>query len=278
MSAYSEKIKEITDILETGVKGVFETEKYQAYLKASSLFWTYSYHNQLLIFLQSKGLASQVAGFQTWKKLGRHVKKGEKAIKILCPMFFKHEKEETGEEFVITRFKAVNVFDIDQTEGKPLPSLCEKLTKNNADYDIYISKLVNFSPAKVEFSEIEGQASGFYDPGLNLIRVKISLANSHKLKTLVHEIAHSFFESALSQKEKGFNRLTAEVRAESVAFTVCNALGLDTSSYSFGYIAGWSSDKTAKELKETLKEIREKSAEILTAIMPEKPEKEACNE
>jgi antirestriction protein ArdC len=250
-----EKMSGIIEMLKSGVNEVFTSENYAEFLRVSNLFHDYSLNNLLLIFAQTNGMATQIAGYKTWQSMGRQVRKGEKAIKIFCPIFIKKTEEnllgETEEEQILTSFRVGNVFDIKQTDGKELPTLkVEELTDDNPSYDSLIEKLIEASPVPVEFIEsIEGGAKGYYSPSKKHIKVLANMSRSQRAKVLVHEIAHSMLDSIEQEK---VDENTREVRAESVAFCVCNALGIDTKDYSFNYIAGWSTGKDGKELKETL--------------------------
>ena len=261
-------IKDITERLEQGVKDVFESDKYKEYLSFMSKFTDYSFNNTMLIMLQ-KPEASLVAGYEAWKtKFKRQVRKGEKAIKILAPCTHKKEIERDGEtkEVTWTSFRAVNVFDISQTDGEEIPSACvEKLTGDVEGYGELMSKLEAISPVPVEYQDIDGGANGFYSRAEEMIVVQTGMSEMQTAKTLIHEISHAKLHGEGMDEEKA-DRLTREVQAESVAYTVCSALGLDTSDYSFGYIAGWSSGKELKELSASMDIICKTSKELLGEI------------
>lgn len=272
------EMEEITHMLEEGVRNIFSSEKYLEWLKVCSRFHSYSLGNQILIMLQTGGTATQVAGYKTWQSLGRQVRKGERGITILVPLFSRvktEKKEDPGEpeagaegdgtekELIIRRFGTSRVFDIAQTEGKDLPSITEELTDDDEAYDGIIEKLVRFSPVPVVFtSDLPEGVYGCFNRATQDIKVRGSLSRQHRLKTLVHEIAHSILDNA----DSGDDRETMEVRAESVAYCVCAGLDIPTDQYSFGYIAGWSSGRDVKELKAVMKDIRDTADRILTAI------------
>ena len=277
----TEKVKEITEKLKTGVNEIFESGQYEQYLKVMSKFHDYSTNNTILIALQRPD-ATRVAGFTTWKnEFQRSVKKGEKGIKILAPMFFKkepqekdvtdsethssenHEQEE-NEEQIITRFKVVNVFDICQTEGKELPRLGVDALKGDVEhYEAFYHSLEKTSPVPMSFEAIKDASHGYYDLVDKRIAIKAGLSQLQTIKTAIHEIAHATLHA---DKNSNTDRSTAEVQAESIAYTVCSYYGLDTSDYSFGYVAGWSRGKEIKELKDSLEIIRKTSSQIITDI------------
>ena len=277
----TEKVKEITEKLKTGVNEIFESGQYEQYLKVMSKFHDYSTNNTILIALQRPD-ATRVAGFTTWKnEFQRSVKKGEKGIKILAPMFFKkepqekdvidsethssenHEQEE-NEEQIITRFKVVNVFDICQTEGKELPRLGVDALKGDVEhYEAFYHSLEKTSPVPMAFEAIKDASHGYYDLVDKRIAIRTGLSQLQTIKTAIHEIAHATLHA---DKNSNTDRSTAEVQAESIAYTVCSYYGLDTSDYSFGYVAGWSRGKEIKELKDSLEIIRKTSSQIITDI------------
>lgn len=266
--------QQIVEQLEKGVSEVFESEQYKQYLQVMSKFHSYSYNNILLIAMQCPG-ATMVAGYESWQRLfKRHVSKGEKAIKILAPCPYKkiilqdvtdpitHQplKNSNGEvikekvQITIPAFRPVSVFDVSQTEGEPLPEMAtvQELIGEVDGFNDMQEILENMAPCAVYHKEIEGTAKGYYSPVDNQIVIKNGLSQQQEIKTLIHEIAHSLLHNSEKMKDKKISRNDMEVQAESVAYTVCSALGIDTSDYSFGYIAGWSKDKEIKELKNAL--------------------------
>lgn len=252
-------IKEITAQLEQGVKEVFTSDKYIEYLRFMSKFTSYSFNNTMLIFMQ-KPNASLVAGYKSWQQKGRQVRKGEKGITILAPCPHKKEVEEedgSTKEVAWTTFRTVKVFDVSQTDGEDLPTGCvQTLTGEVEGFTDLKAKLEEISPVAVSYEEITGGANGFYDLEKKRIAIKEGMSEAQTIKTLIHEISHAILHDNETGEEKGADRNTKEVQAESVAYTVCSMLGLDTSDYSFGYIAGWSSDKDTKELNKSMEVIR----------------------
>ena len=263
-------VKEITKKLEEGISELFDSEKYKNYLKVMSRFTNYSFGNCMLIALQ-KPDATLVAGFKSWENnFKRHVKKGEKAIRILAPHTAKGKRIDrtTGEEtdYTWTGFHACYVFDVSQTEGEDLPEVVSILDGTVEDYQNLIDDLIEIAPVPVVFEEIRSGAKGFFSNEGKRIAVQAGMPQLQTIKTLVHETAHSI----LHDKEKGeckeADRRTMEVQAESIAYVVLNALGMDTSEYSFGYIAGWSSGKELKELSKSLDVIQKTAAEIINRL------------
>lgn len=285
-----QKVKEITDKLEAGLKELFESEKYKSYLSTMSKFHNYSFNNTLLIAMQ-KPEATLVAGYQVWQKnFERHVNKGEKAIRILAPAPYKIKEERdkldpvTGEmmfdengmpqkeetEVTIPAFRAVSVFDVSQTDGKPIPELeVNELLSTVEGYEDFVQALMNISPVPIAFEDIPGDSKGYFSTAEKRIAVQENMSESQTLKTMVHEVAHSRLHDKEVNQSMDIpvkDRNTKEVEAESVAFTVCQHFGIDTSDYSFGYIAGWSSGRNMKELKSSLDTIRKTASELITGI------------
>ena len=266
-------IKEITEQLEQGVKDVFDSARYKAYLDFMGKFYNYSVNNSILIWMQ-KPEASLVAGYQTWiKKFKRQVRKGEKGITILapCPHKFKKEVEDengnvTEKEIQYTSFKATTVFDISQTDGEDVPTLCDELTGTVKNFSELLENLKNVSPVPVEFEEIKTGAKGYYSFAENVIRVNEGMSEIQTIKTLVHEISHAILHEKENGEEKDADRGTKEVQAESVAYTVCSMLGIDTSDYSFEYVAGWSKGKEVKELNASMEVIRRTAKDIYEGL------------
>ena len=285
----ADRMKEITDRLETGIQELFESERYKAYLTTMSKFHSYSFNNTLLIAMQGGQL---VAGYNKWRDdFHRNVKKGEKAIKILAPAPFKAKKEvqkldaqgrpvmgKDGkpvtevQEIQVPAFKIVSVFDVSQTEGEPLPSIgVEELTGSVERYGEFFKALEQTSPVPIGFEDIPGGSHGYYHLTEKRIAIQEGMSELQTLKTAIHEIAHSKLHAidpeapAIEQADRPDSR-TREVQAESVAYAVCQHYGLDTSDYSFGYVAGWSSGKDLKELKASLETIRTTAHELITTI------------
>ena len=256
--------------LEEGVKEVFTSEKYEEFLKTYSKFHKYSINNSIMILMQRPD-ASSAASFQTWKKLGRQVTKGEKGIKILVPIPYKYEKEvqnENGDketkEMSGTSFRVGNVFDISQTAGKELPKLTTDLKEYSAEIELAIDAIAGTSKVPVHFkSDMPPDKKGYYHIKNKEIVINDNMSDTQTFKTLIHEIAHSKIHAKDLDK---YNAHEREVQAESVAYVVCSAYGIDTSEYSFGYIAGWSSGKEMSELKESLSIIQNCSSEMTKSI------------
>ena len=287
-----QKVQEITDKLEEGLKELFESEKYKIYLSTMSKFHNYSFNNTLLIAMQ-KPEATLVAGYKAWQKnFERHVNKGEKAIRILAPAPYKIKEERdkldpvTGEmmfdengmpqkeqvEVTIPAFRAVSVFDVSQTDGKPIPELeAQELLSTVEGYEDFVQALMNVAPVPIGFEDIPSDSKGYFHTEEKRIAVQENMSESQTLKTMVHEVAHSMLHNKEINRddlieEPAKDRNTKEVEAESVAYTVCQHFGIDTSDYSFGYIAGWSSGKDMKELKSSLDTIRKTASELITGI------------
>mgnify|MGYP001036043526 CR=1 FL=1 len=286
-----QKVQEITEKLEQGIKEFFESEKYKTYLNTMSKFHNYSFNNTMLIAMQ-KPDATLVAGFKAWQKdFDRHVKKGEKGIRILAPAPYKIKEEQekldpvTGEimldkngmpvteevEIKIPAFRVVPVFDVSQTDGKELPDIgVNELSGSVEDYEDFMQALTEVSPVPITYEDIEGEAKGYFHTTDHRIAIQEGMSQSQTVKTAIHEVAHA----KLHDRERNQDidavldkdRNTKEVEAESVAYTVCQHFGIDTSDYSFGYIAGWSSDRDMKELKSSLDTIRKTASELITGI------------
>ena len=288
----AEKMKEITDRLEQGITELFDSERYKEYLKVMSRFHNYSFNNTLLIAMQ-KPDASLVAGFTAWKNnFQRNVIKGEKGIKIIAPSPFKVKQQmekidphtrkpvmgKDGKtvmeekEVTIPAYKVVSVFDVSQTEGKELPDIAvDELTGDVDRYKDFFIALEKTSPVPIGFEKITGGAHGYYHLEDKRIAIDEGMSELQTLKTAIHEIAHAKLHdidlnAPKDEQQPRVDRRTREVEAESVAYTVCQHYGLDTSDYSFGYVAGWSSGRELAELKGSLETIRSTAAEIINSI------------
>jgi len=273
--------------LETGIAELFTSERYQEYLKTMSKFHNYSFNNTLLIAMQRPD-ATLVTGYRNWQSMGRQVKKGEKGITIIAPAPIKRKKEQTvldqdqkpvigpdgkpkTEEVEITLpcFKAITVFDIEQTTGEPIQTLApEILTAAVEDFDLFLQAIREISPVPIRFDAIEGSANGYYHNLDKEIVIKKDMSQSQTLKTAIHETAHARLHDKEIMESQGIekDRLTKEVEAESVAYCVCSAFELDTSEYSFPYIAGWSSGKEMRELKASMDVIRKTAGEMIDEL------------
>lgn len=278
-----ERVRALTDQLEAGITDLFQSDQYAAYLRSLSKLHHYSYGNIFLIKLQCPH-ASMVAGYGDWKrKFGRHVKAGETGITILapCPYWTREEVEEAGPDGQTTReqkwvkktgFTTATVFDVSQTEGRAFPSLgVETLMGTVEGYEKLLSALTSISPVPVTEGPLPLGVHGAYHHAEQRITLSPSMSQAQTVKTLVHEIAHAKLhalpvEGGIIVGAHKKERRTREVEAESVAYTVCQYLGLDTGDYSFGYIAGWSSGKEQKELRSSLECIRNTAAELIDGI------------
>ena len=287
----AEKLKEITDRLEQGIAELFDSERYKEYLKVMSKFHNYSFRNTVLIAMQ-KPDASLLAGFSAWKNnFERNVMRGEKGIKIIAPSPYKIKQEmqkidphtqkpiigkdgkpvTEEKEITIPAYKVVSVFDVSQTEGKELPDIAvDELTGDVDRYKDFFAALEKTSPVPIAFENIGGGSHGYYHLEDKRIAINEGMSELQTLKTAIHEIAHAKLHdidlNAPKDEQPRVDRRTREVEAESVAYTVCQHYGLDTSDYSFGYVAGWSSGRELSELKSSLETIRSAAAEIINSI------------
>ena len=287
----AQQVREITDKLEQGLKELFESERFKEYLKTMSKFYNYSFNNTLLIAMQ-KPDATLIAGYTAWQRnFDRHVMKGEKGIKILAPAPYKVQEERekldpatqkpvldkdgkpVTETVEVTRpaFKVVSVFDVSQTDGKELPDIAvDELTGSVENYAAFFDALKELSPVPIAFENITDGAKGYFSHVENRIAIQEGMSEIQTIKTAIHEIAHAKLHAVTPGEkvapEDKKDRRTKEVEAESVAYTVCQHYGLDTSDYSFGYVAGWSSGRELSELKSSLETIRSAAAEIINSI------------
>jgi len=289
-----DKLKEITNKLEQGIQGIFESEQYKDYLKTLSKFHNYSMNNCLLIAMQ-KPDASYVAGFTAWKdNFKRNVMKGQKGIKILAPAPFKVKKQMekidpdtkrpiTGRngkpiieevEITVPAFKVATVFDVSQTEGEPLPQIgADELTGSVDRYKDFFAALEKASPVPIGFENITSGVKGYFSHTDKRIAINEGMSELQTLKTSIHEIAHARLHNidpaspsnALTETPRP-DQHTREIEAESVAYVVCQHYGLDTSDYSFGYVATWSGDKQLDALKASLETIRREAGALITEI------------
>ena len=297
-----EQIKKLTDQIEAGIKALFQSgdlEKYQAYLRTMSHFHHYSVNNQMLIFSQCPH-ATLVAGYQKWQnQFSRHVMRGEKGISILAPTPYKIkvEKEKLDpdtkmplldadgntiteeKEVQIPMFRPVKVFDVSQTDGKPLPERVQspiaELTGNVEHYEAFMESLRRVSPVPIEIKPLSNDLDGFFSPSKQSIALRSGMSEVQTVCAAVHEIAHSklhdYAKQPVSQPK---DSSTEEIEAESIAYTVCAYFGIETSANSFGYVATWSKDKDLKAFKESLDTIRKTSSELISGV--EQQFKEIC--
>ncbi len=279
------EMKDITEKLEKGVQEVFGSEQFQNLLDTMAKFPHYSVNNNILIMMQ-KPDATLVQSYTGWKKMGRFVKKGEKGIRILAPAPFKLEKEQEkvdeagkvildkdGEavkekvEINLTAFKPVSTFDVSQTEGEPLPTIgVDELTGKVEGYQTLFEAIKSASPVPIGFEDISSGAKGYFHTEENRIAINNGMSEIQNVKTAIHEVAHAKLHNSEAQKDNKQSKNSKEVEAESVAYTVCQHYGIDTSDYSFAYVATWSQGKETPELKESLNTIREAAADLIAKI------------
>ncbi len=302
-----ERLKEITDGIEQGIKDLFQSDRYRQYLSVMSRFHHYSVNNTMLIYMQRPD-ASLVAGFQKWKnQFGRHVKQGERGITIIAPTPFKKKIEEVkldpdtkaplldpdGKEIVeekeisIAMFKPVKVFDVAQTEGKPLPHLASTLTGSVEQYEVFVEALRRSAPVPISFKAIEPNTDGFFSPSDQAITIREGMSQVQTVCAMVHEIAHSKLHNYEKQQAEAAadkdgaevvkkDRNTEEVEAESISYAVCQYYGIETGENSFGYIATWSQGKELKELRASLETINKTASELISDV--DRNFKEICKE
>ena len=299
-----EQIKKLTDQIEAGIKALFQSgdlEKYQAYLRTMSHFHHYSVNNQMLIFSQCPH-ATLVAGYQKWQnQFSRHVLRGEKGISILAPTPYKIkvEKEKLDpvtklplldadgntiteeKEVQIPMFRPVKVFDVSQTDSKPLPERVQspvaELTGNVEHYEAFMEALRRISPVPIEMKPLSNDLDGFFSPSKQSITLRDGMSEVQTVCAAVHEIAHSkLHDYAKQPNSQPKDSSTEEIEAESIAYTVCAYFGIETSANSFGYVATWSKDKDLKAFKDSLDTIRKTSSELISGV--EQQFKEICKE
>ena len=280
----------IMQSLESGVEELFTSNRYQEFLKTMAKFHNYSFNNTMLIAMQRPD-ATLVTSYKNWQSMGRQVMKGEKGITIIAPAPYKKmkEKEVLDEnqrpimgtdgkpkteqvEVTVPHFKAVTVFDIAQTSGEPIQTLApELLTAAVQDFDSFMQAIQKISPVPIRFDEIDGNANGYYHNADKEIVIKKGLSESQTLKTAIHETVHAKLHDREIMESLGVekDRLTKEVEAESVAYCVCSSFDLDTSDYSFPYIAGWSSSREMKEMKASMDVIRKTAGEMIDQLTEE---------
>jgi len=279
-------VAEITEKLETGIKDLYDSDKYKAYLDTMSRFYHYSPNNCLLIAMQ-KSDATYVAGYTTWQRsFERQVMRDQKGIKIISPAPYMVIKERDKldpvtkqpiigkdgmtekEVYESTRaaFKVATVFDISQTEGKDLPEIATELKNSVESYEDFMVAIESVSPVPVEFLDIQSSAKGYYDNMEKKIVIMEGMSNAQTIKTTIHEVSHAKLHDKDTDIKKADDRRTKEIEAESIAYTVCQHYGIDTSDYSFGYVADWSSGKELDEFKKSLGTIRTTACDIISGI------------
>ena len=284
----NEKIQELTEKLQTGIQELYDSDKYRDYLRTMAKFHHYSFNNSLLIWAQRPD-ASAVAGYRAWQtKFERTVNPGAKGIMIYEPSNFKRTlrevvTDEDGNPVLdqdgkkVTRavertfpsFKVGYVFAYEDTSGKPLPSIVSIVDKDVSDYDSVMDALQKVSPAPIRFDSISGGANGYYDLLKREIVVKDTLPQAQKIKTAVHEVAHSILHDKIDGLDQEATKTERECSAEAVAFCVCSWAGIDCSDYSFGYLASWSAGKELKELQTKMEIIRSTAHTIISGIEAE---------
>lgn len=286
---YKNRMQEITEQLKSGIEELQSSEKYKHYLAVMGRFHRYSANNCLLIAMQNPE-ATRVAGYSVWEKeFQRHVKRGEKGIKIIAQVPYSVPKKrvkcdpETGKPILdrngnaeteivnvmVENYKVTTVFDVTQTEGKELPEIVHELQTDVSGYKKFLDAIQAISPVPVEFSNMpESKAKGYYNQLEKKIVIRSGMSEAQTVKTAVHELGHALLHDKDngSQKERQLDRMTKEVQAESVAYTVCQHYGIDTSEYSFGYVAGWCKDQNLSDLKISLSVIQKTAAEIIDRI------------
>ena len=293
-----ERLKEITDSIEQGIKDLFQSDRYAQYLRTMSRFHRYSVNNTMLIYMQ-KPDATVVAGFNKWRdQFSRNVMRGEKGIKIIAPTPFKKKIEEEKldpdtkipirdsdgkvimekKEIKIPMYKVVSVFDVSQTEGKPLPTLANDLMGNVKQYEIFLEALRRSSPVPLAFEGMEPSTDGYFSEKDQRIAIRSGMSEVQTVSAAVHEITHATlhnYEQARLTAAKGDetaeppkpkDRRTEEVEAESVSYAICQYYGIQTGENSFGYIASWSKDKELPELRASLKTINKTASSLITDI------------
>lgn len=292
------RLKEITDSIETGIRELFQSDKYRQYLSTMSRFHRYSVNNVMLIHMQ-KPDATHVAGFNKWRdNFGRNVRKGEKGIKIIAPTPYKKKIEEAKldpdtklpmldvdgnaimeeKTIQIPMYKVVSVFDVSQTEGKPLPELAETLTGNVQEYEAFLEALKRASPVPVRIEPMREDMDGYFSASEQRITIREGMSQVQTVSAVVHEIAHSKLHNYQKEQEQAAaeneaappvarkSRETEEIEAESISYAVCAYYGVETGANSFGYLASWSKDKELSALRESLETINKTSSGLISDI------------
>ena len=281
------QLKEITDKLEQGVQDVFQSDSYKELLNVMARMPHYSINNQILIAMQTSGQATMCQSFTGWKQVGRYVKAGEKGIKIFAPAPYTIQKEmdkldaqgkpvldsdgepvKETQEVTVNAFKVVNTFDISQTDGKEIPTIgVDELSGDVDRFSVLMAALTEVCPVPIAFEDIPGDAKGYYSQTEKRIAIQEGMSEVQTVKTVLHEMAHQKLHAKeVVAKSDDKSRRSKEVEAESVAFVVCQHYGIDTSDYSFGYVAGWSAGKETPELKTSLQTIRDAASQMISAI------------
>lgn len=281
------QLKEITDKLEQGVQDVFQSDSYKELLNVMARMPHYSINNQILIAMQTNGQATMCQSFTGWKQMGRYVKSGEKGIKIFAPAPYTIQKEmdkldaqgkpvldsdgepvKETQEVTVNAFKVVNTFNISQTDGKEIPTIgVDELPGDVDRFSALMAALTEVCPVPIAFEDIPGDTKGYYSQTEKRIAIQEGMSEVQTVKTALHEMAHQKLHAKeVVAKSDDKSRRSKEVEAESVAFVVCQHYGIDTSDYSFGYVAGWSAGKETPELKTSLQTIRDAASQMISAI------------
>lgn len=267
---YAQRKQEVEKALIDGVEKCYTEGNFKNYLDTLAKFHSYSINNCMLIAMQMPE-ATLVAGYKDWnKKFKRHVRAGETGIKILAPAPKKVVVEKTDddgnvteEEITINRYRLVSVFDVSQTDGEELPTICKELTAEVEDYDKLIKKIISVARVPVGFEDITDGSHGYFHTLDKRIAIKNGMPQAQTIKTLIHEIAHSILhDDAFSD----IPRPIKEVQAESVAYLVCSQLGINTSDYSFEYVASWA-QQDMKRLTEQMDIVRRTADALATDIL-----------
>ena len=292
-----ERLQQITAGIEQGIKELFESEKYMRYLSVMSRFHRYSVNNTMLIYMQ-KPDATLVAGYNKWKnQFERHVKRGEHGITIIAPTPFKKKIEEQKldpdtkapmldqdgkvimeeREVEIPMFRPVKVFDVSQTDGKPLPELASTLSGSVQNYEAFMEALRRSAPVPLSVEPMAANMDGYFSPDQQRIAIRTGMSEVQTVSAAVHEIAHSKLHNYAQVQEeaaragdkeppKKKDRNTEEVEAESISYAVCQYFGIQTGENSFGYIANWSQGKELPELRASLETINKAAGELIADI------------
>ena len=270
------RVKDITQKLEEGVRGLFESDKWKAFLDTMAQFHTYTWRNTLMVMAQ-KPDATRIAGAGLWKKLGRNIIKGQKALWVLGPQLVRRKTEDDGVErmaddpdtqgegtYMVFRLRPV--FDVSQTEGKELPDICNDLKGDAYEYQRFHDAIVAISPVPIETCRMHGTVHGWFSPKEHKIVIRNGMSERQTLKTMIHELTHAKLHNEEEMKVSPKDQRTMEVEAESVAYVVTKHYGLDSSDYSFGYIAGWGDGKDMKVLGKSMSTIQKTSREIIDML------------
>ena len=296
ISENKKKLAEITAGIEKGIQDLWQSDRYKQYLQVMSRFHRYSVNNTMLIFMQNPD-ASLVAGYKKWEKnFARHVKRGEKGIQIIAPTPFKKKVEEEKldpdtkapmlnedgtvmmeeKEITIPMYRVVSVFDVSQTDGKPLPTLAADLRGDVRYYSVFMEALRRTSPVPMDIAALPPDMDGLFNAEAQEIKLREGMSETQTFCAAIHEITHAtlhdYEKQRMAAQEEGKDppkpksRQTEEIEAESVAYTVSQYYGIDTSPNSFGYLAGWSEGKGMSELRDSLETINKTAGKLIRDI------------